>query len=158
MSESVTVKSGLAKQLAAALGFVGLCRADRVKIEALGVGPSNQGPILRGRHSLWRMVEYLNGIEPTYNVPLAQGLRDFCLRNTGKGILVLISDLMDKSGYEQALKFLVAQQMDVYVLHLFTPEELNPDIKGDRRRNADSQTHCHTQHHLDHRESETHGS
>src|SRR5690606_20066684 len=30
-----------AKQLAAALGFVGLCRADRVKIEALGASLKN---------------------------------------------------------------------------------------------------------------------
>jgi hypothetical protein len=38
---------------------------------------------------------------------------------------------MDKEGYEKALRFLVTQQMDVYVLHVLCPEELEPDIKGD---------------------------
>ncbi|MCY2988154.1 MAG: DUF58 domain-containing protein [Planctomycetota bacterium] len=122
-----------AKQLAAALGFIGLCRADRVKIEALGASRSRPGPVLRGRRSLWRMLEYLDGLESGQNLPLATGIKEFCLRNSGKGILVLISDLMDKSGYEQALRFLLTQQMDVYVVQVLSPEELDPDVKGDLR-------------------------
>jgi uncharacterized protein (DUF58 family) len=124
-------KLQFAKQLAASLGFIGLCRADRVKIESLGTSSRKPGPTLRGRASLWRMMEYLEGIEPGENVSLAEGVRNFCLRNSGKGILVLITDLMDKEGYEKALRFLVAQQMDVYVLHVLSPEELNPELKGD---------------------------
>jgi len=124
-------KLQFAKQLAASLGFIGLCRADRVKIESLGTSSRKPGPVLRGRASLWRMMEYLEGIEPGENVSLAEGVRNFCLRNSGKGILVLITDLMDKEGYEKALRFLVAQQMDVYVLHVLCPEELNPELKGD---------------------------
>ncbi len=120
-----------AKQLAASLGFIGLCRADRVKIETLGTSSRQPGPALRGRASLWRMMDYLEGIQPGANVGLAKGVKNFCLRNTGKGILVLITDLMDKEGYEKALRFLVTQQMDVYVLHVLCPEELNPEIKGD---------------------------
>jgi uncharacterized protein (DUF58 family) len=120
-----------AKQLAASLGFIGLCRADRVKIESLGTSGRQPGPTLRGRSSLWRMIEYLEGIQPGENVSLAEGVKNFCLRNPGKGILVLITDLMDKEGYEKALRFLVTQQMDVYVLHVLCPEELNPEIKGD---------------------------
>src|SRR3954447_9638808 len=60
-------KLHIAKQLAASLGFVGLCRADRVRIETLGTSPRNPGPVLRGRHSLWRMAEYLNNVEPGQN-------------------------------------------------------------------------------------------
>jgi uncharacterized protein (DUF58 family) len=122
-----------ARQLAAALGFVGLCRADRVKIETLGTTHRRPGPTLRGRHSVWRMIEYLNTVRPGENVTLAEGVKNFCVRNTGKGILVLVTDLMDKSGYETAFRFLVAQEMDVYVIHLLSQEELDPDVKGDLR-------------------------
>jgi uncharacterized protein (DUF58 family) len=122
-----------AKQLAAALGFIGLCRADRVKIESLGTTSKNPGPALRGRSSLWRMQDYLAGIESGENVSLADGIKNFCLRNPGKGILVLITDLLDKAGYEKALRFLVAQQMDVYLIHVLSPEEVAPDVKGDLR-------------------------
>ncbi|MBW3599804.1 MAG: DUF58 domain-containing protein [Planctomycetes bacterium] len=122
-----------AKQLAAALGFVGLCRADRVKVESLGASLKHPGPVLRGRRNLWRMLEYLDGVQPGENVTLEQGVKNFVLRNSGKGIVVLISDLMDKHGYENALRMLLAQQLDIYVIHVLSPEELQPDIKGDLR-------------------------
>ena len=48
-------KMHFAKQLAASLSFIGLCRADRVKVEPLGASRSNPGPVLRGRRNLWRM-------------------------------------------------------------------------------------------------------
>jgi len=120
-----------AKQLAAALSFIGLARADRVKIETLGQPAGQSGPVLRGRQSVWRMLDYLDGIEPGQAASLADGVKNFCLRNSGRGILVLISDLMDKQGYESALRYLVSRQMDVYVIQLLSREELDPDIKGD---------------------------
>lgn len=125
-------KLRVAKQLAAALGFIGLCRADRIKIEALGASRREAGPVLRGRSNMWRMMEYLESVQPGLNVPLQQGVKEFCIRNSaGKGILILISDLMDKSGYESALRLLIAQQMDVYVIHVLAKEEMNPELAGD---------------------------
>ncbi len=122
-----------AKQLAAALSFVGLARADRVKIETLGSSRRNAGPVLRGRRSLWRMLEYLDTLQSGENVTLLDGVKNFCLRNSGKGILVLLTDLMDKSGYQAALRVLLAQQVDVYVIHILSPEELHPTLHGDLR-------------------------
>jgi uncharacterized protein (DUF58 family) len=120
-----------AMQLAAALGFVGLVRGDRVKIETLG--QPSPAPALRGRRNLWRMLDSLEKIEPGETISLSQGCRNFCLRNSGKGIVVLISDLMDKGGYEPALRYLLAQDLDVYVIHVLSAEEIEPDLKGDLR-------------------------
>ena len=122
-----------AKKMAAALGYIGLCRSDRVKIETLGQPARHPSEVLRGRHSLWRMLKVLNGIEPGENESLSMGIKNFCLRNSGKGILVLITDLLDKNGYETALRFLIAQQLDVYIMHVLSPTELDPDVKGDLR-------------------------
>src|SRR5205807_1869857 len=126
-------KLDYAKQLAAALGFIGLARADRVRIETLGQPAHAPGPVLRGRRSLARMQQYLEGIEPGETISLAEGVRNFCLRNSGRGILVLLSDLMDKQGYETALRYLVSRQMDVYVIQILSAEELEPDLRGDLR-------------------------
>ena len=122
-----------AKQLAAALGFIGLIRADRVRIETLSQSIRERGPVLRGRRSVWRMLEYLDALEPGDATTLATGVKNFCLRNSGKGIVVLISDLMDKTGYEAALRYLVSQRVDVYLMHVLSQEELQPDIQGDLR-------------------------
>jgi hypothetical protein len=48
-------------------------------------------------------------------------------------VVVLISDLMDKNGYESALRYLMARQMDVYVVQVLSQEEIDPDVKGDLR-------------------------
>ena len=74
-----------AKQLAAALGFVGLIRTDRVRIETLGQPVHLRAPMLRGRKSVWRMLDFLDGIEPGETASLAEGVKNFCLRNPGKG-------------------------------------------------------------------------
>ena len=124
-------KLHFAKQLSAALGFVGLCRADRVRIETLGQSKREPSPIFRGRHNLWNLVKYLDGIEIQDSPPLTEGVRDFCLRNSSRGILVLISDLMDKQGYQSALRYLLAQDFDVYVVQVLSPEEIDPAVTGD---------------------------
>lgn len=122
-----------AKQLAAALGFIGLVRSDRVRIESLGQPAHRPCPPLRGRASLWRMLDYMRTITPGENVTLADGVKRFCLRHPGQGIVVLISDLLDKRGYEEALRYLVARRFDIYVVHLLAAEELEPEIAGDLR-------------------------
>ncbi len=132
MSFGTPTKLRYAQQLAAALGFVGLVRGDRVRIETLGQ-ESAPAPIFRGRKSVWRMQDYLASIQPDEATSLAQGAKSFCVRNGGKGIVVLISDLMDKEGYETALKYLLSRRMDIYVIQVLSAEELDPDIKGDLR-------------------------
>lgn len=150
-------KLRFAMQLAAALGFIGLVRGDRVKIETVGQSPRDHSPVFRGRRSLWRMLDHVEQIEheqkgselfsasgpaerepgktvltPLAEVtPLAEGVKSFCLRNSGKGIVILLSDLMDKGGYESALRYLASRQMDVYVIHVLSPEEFEPDVHGD---------------------------
>jgi uncharacterized protein (DUF58 family) len=122
-----------AKQLAAALSFVGLVRTDRVRIETLGTDLAHQAPVLRGRKSVWRMLDFVGSIQAGETATLAEGVKNFCLRNSGRGVVVLISDLMDKNGYESALRYLMARQMDVYVIHILSQEEIDPDVKGDLR-------------------------
>lgn len=125
-------KLHVAKQMAAALGYIGLCRADRVSVQALG-SQGRRAPVLRGRSGLWKMLEYLDGIESGDNVSLHEGVKEFSLRNSGTGVVVLISDMMDKNGFESALRMLIGRRMDVYVMHVLSPEEIEPPIRGDRR-------------------------
>jgi uncharacterized protein (DUF58 family) len=145
-------KLRFAMQMAAALGFIGLVRGDRVKIEAVGRSPRQSSPAFRGRRSLWRMLDHIekgvgslclssdaatdavssNGTSGPI-MSLAEGVKNFCLRNSGKGIVVLLSDLMDKNGYEPALRYLASRAMDVYVIHVLSAEEFDPDVQGDLR-------------------------
>ncbi len=119
-----------AQQLAASLAFVGMCRGDRVKIEMLG-GRNQSSPVLRGRSQLYQMTDFIQSGKPEHNFQLVDAVKQFCLRNSGRGIIVILTDLMDKSGYESAMRLLVGRQMDIFVMHILSPEELEPKLTGD---------------------------
>jgi uncharacterized protein (DUF58 family) len=122
-----------AKQIAAALGFIGLVNMDRVVIEAFNDRLTQSMPAARGRRSLWRMMDFLQKIEPAGPSDLRQALKTFTLKCSGKGIVVLLSDLMDKGGYEDALRYLVTRQLDIYVIQVLSQEEIEPEVVGDLR-------------------------
>jgi uncharacterized protein (DUF58 family) len=122
-----------AKQVAAALGFIGLVNMDRVVVEAFNDRLTQSLPSLRGRRNLWQLMNFLQKIEPAGPSDLRKALRSFSIKCSGKGIVVLLSDLMDKGGYEEALRYLVARQLDIYEIQVLSQEEIEPEIVGDLR-------------------------
>jgi uncharacterized protein (DUF58 family) len=131
MDFGAPTKLHYAKQIAAALGFIGLVNLDRVVVEAFNDRLTQTMPAVRGRRSLWRLLDFLQKVEPAGPSDLRQALKTFSLKSSGKGIVVLLSDLMDKGGYEDALRYLVARQMDIYIIQILSQEEIEPDVVGD---------------------------
>src|SRR5947209_2285309 len=124
-------KLHFAKQVAAALGFIGLTNMDRVVIEAFNDRLTQSLPPMRGRRSLWRVMDFLQKLEPAGPSDLKTALRNFSIKCSGKGIVILLSDFMDKGGYEDALRYLIARQLDIYVIQVLSQEEIDPEIVGD---------------------------
>jgi uncharacterized protein (DUF58 family) len=122
-----------AKQVAAALGFVGLVNMDRVMIEAFNDRLTQSSMVMRGRRSLWQLLNFLQKVEPAGPSDLRKALRSFSLKCSGKGIVIILSDFMDKGGYEEALRYLVARQLDIYAIQVLSQEEIEPEIVGDLR-------------------------
>jgi uncharacterized protein (DUF58 family) len=133
MDFGTPTKLHFAKQVAAALGFIGLVNMDRVVVEAFNDRLTQSMPAARGRRSLWRLMDFLQKIEPAGPSDLKKALRSFSIKCSGKGIVVLLSDFMDKGGYEDALRYLLARQLDVYVIQVLSQEEIEPEIVGDLR-------------------------
>jgi uncharacterized protein (DUF58 family) len=133
MDFGTPTKLHYAKQITAALGFIGLVNLDRVVVEAFNDRITERMPALRGRRSLWRLLDFLQKIEPAGPSDLRQALRTFSIRCSGKGVVVLLSDMMDKNGYEEALRYLVARQLDIYVIQTLSQEEIEPEVVGDLR-------------------------
>jgi uncharacterized protein (DUF58 family) len=124
-------KLHFAKQVAAALAFVGLVNLDRVVVEAFNDRLTQSLPAVRGRKSLWRVLGFLNKLEPAGPSNLREALRTFSIKSSGKGIVVLLSDFMDKGGYEDAMRYLVARQFDIYAIQVLSQEEIEPEVVGD---------------------------
>ena len=124
-------KLAYAKQVAAALGFVGLVNMDRVAIETFSDRLTSVGPPLRGRRNLRQMLDLLDKIEPAYASDFTKAMKAFTTKIPGKGVVVILSDFLDKGGYETGLRYLVARQMDVFCLQILSHEEIEPKIAGD---------------------------
>ena len=121
------------KQVAAALSFVGLVNHDRVMLDTFSSGLDKGMPSIRGRSQMYRVVQYLDALEASGGSNLAAASKAFAIKHSGKGVVVVISDFLDKAGYEDALRYLVARNMDIYVIHVLSHEEVNPELTGDLR-------------------------
>jgi uncharacterized protein (DUF58 family) len=129
-------KLEFARDLVAALAYVGLGRHDLVRLVCLGErrGAVTLGP-LRGRARFSEVVTALQRVEPDGRVPLAERLGS-CLpgpaRAGGPPLVVLVSDLLSPN-WEKALSRLAARSGEVVVLHTLSPQELRPALGGDVR-------------------------
>src|SRR5258708_16824451 len=64
MDFGTPTKLHYSRQIAAALGFIGLVNLDRVVIEAFNDRLTQSLPPLRGRRNVWRIMDFLQKIEP----------------------------------------------------------------------------------------------
>jgi uncharacterized protein (DUF58 family) len=131
MEYGTPTKLRYAQQVAAALGFVGLINLDRVTVETIGGDRGGRSPVFRGRPSLPRLLKAIDAIRPAGGGELNRSLRNFSLRATGRGVAVILSDFMDKDGFEDGLRFLAARSLDVYAIHILSEEEVRPPFTGD---------------------------
>ena len=82
---------------------------------------------------MWRVVQYLDQLQATGASNLTAAAKAFAVKHAGKGVVVVISDFLDKRGYEEALRYLLARNMDIYVIHVLSQEEVEPELAGDLR-------------------------
>ena len=122
-----------AARLAAALGFVGLASHERVSVAVIRDRMAEGWSPARGRGQLLSLLEFAARLRSEGPTGLSDALVAYALRSREAGLAVLISDLLDPAGYERGLKALLERRFDVHVVHLLSPEELNPVLAGDLR-------------------------
>ena len=131
--EASAARWAAALQIAAALGAVALLSGDPL-CSALLVGDSAAawGPF-RGRGVLPQWRSWLEDLAPGGNVALGPVLADFARIPSRPGLALLVTDGYDVAGLSEGLSALAGRGHEVVLLHLLTPEELNPVLRGDLR-------------------------
>ena len=122
-----------AARLAGALGFVGLVGLERVGVGVVRERMAEGFSPARGRSQVLPLMNFLGRLTPGGATSLNEGLAAYALRSREAGLAVLISDLMDPAGYERGLKALLERRFDVHVIHVLSPDEMNPSFGGDLR-------------------------
>lgn len=126
-------KMAFARKVAAALAYVGLVNMDRVVIGCFSSRLRETLRPIRGRGQVWKLLRFLTGVHPEGTTGLERSVRDFVVQHSRKGIVILISDFMDRSGFEEALKLFLARNFDIFTIQVLSPEEVQPKVTGDLR-------------------------
>jgi uncharacterized protein (DUF58 family) len=124
-----------ARWLAAALGYLSLGHNDLVSVACLGQHPRVVGG-LRGRGRAVDLLRFLDDAAPDgrLDLPACVGQLPLWRRQprAGSGLAVLLTDAL---GPDQALAhsldWLLAAQLDAVVVHVLSPQELEPQAGGD---------------------------
>ena len=119
------------KQVAAALGYIGLVNYNRVHISAMANGIVAESGALRGRRRVAQMIDFIADLQPTGPSHLAEACRRFALSHRAKGVCVVLSDFFDKGGYEAGLRYVSGGKYDLFAVQTLSPQEINPDLQGD---------------------------
>ncbi len=122
-----------AKQVAAALGYISLCKMDSVTVQCFSEGLLEKWGPKRGKATGGAYFDFLQNVKIGTQTSLFESMRLFSQTGRGKGIVVVLSDFYDFSGYEDGLRFLFGRDFEVFAIHLLSPEEMKPDLKGDIR-------------------------
>jgi uncharacterized protein (DUF58 family) len=122
-----------ASRMAAALGFVGLAGLERVGLGVIRDRVAEGWPPARGRAHIPQLLDHLTALRGAGATNLNESLSRYAAGLRGRGLMVLISDLMDPAGYEQGIRAVLERGFEVYVIHVLSPDEIEPAIRGDLR-------------------------
>ncbi|MFP5342739.1 MAG: DUF58 domain-containing protein [Candidatus Limnocylindria bacterium] len=122
-----------AKRAAAALGYIGLASEDRVAVSALAGRMARRRASLRGTGRVFRLLADLSSIEAADGpTDLVAAARHAATQLSGRGVIVLLSDLLDPAA-DRVIRELAATGSELVVLHVLSPDELDPPLEGDLR-------------------------
>lgn len=124
-------KNLYAKQLAAALTYIGLVNNNRVTLSVFDDGLRARLANMRGRSYLPQMAEFLLDAKPEGVSNFTKTCEQLTTGPSGRGVVIVISDFLMKEGYAAGLRRLVGGQAEVYAILLLSPQELSPEISGD---------------------------
>jgi uncharacterized protein (DUF58 family) len=126
-------KGMYAKRVAAALAYIGLVNYNRVSLCAYTDRLSGDMPDLRGRRLMHQVIDFLSGLPLGGPSNFAAACRQVAIRHKPRGVFLVLSDFLDKGGFEQGIRYLVRRDLDVYALQILAPEEIDPKLGGDLR-------------------------
>lgn len=121
-----------ARQLAAALAYIALADLDRVSIVPYDEHLRSSLPLMRGKNNVLGLLRYLQNLKTGGSrTDLAEVTRAFCRRAPRTGLVLVISDLFDQSGFQAGIDRLRHLQFEPHVIQIHTAEEANPRRLGD---------------------------
>jgi uncharacterized protein (DUF58 family) len=129
-----TQKFRYAIRLTAALSAIALYSRDRLMVARIRSSEVEEihGPLL-SELGLLPLLSNLEHWRASGTTDLNHALRRYALHSHRPGLTLVISDLLSPSGYLDGMRQLLRRRHNVVLLHLLTPDEIEPSLQGDLR-------------------------
>ena len=128
MDHGQPAKLEYARRLAGALAYVALLNHDRVNLIAFADGLREMLPTRRGKNQAPQVFRFLEAVGPSGRTSLLKSLRRYFSVKRTRGLVVLISDFLDRDALDDALAVLRRFRHDVVLLHVMSPDERDPQL------------------------------
>lgn len=123
-----------ALRLAGALAHIGLSANDNVAVTAVrGQSALERWGPVRGSGQILRLLAWLEKLETSGQTNLDVALTDYARRYRRAGLVLIISDMFSPTGYQAGLAALQERGNEVGLLHVLSPDEVEPPLAGDLR-------------------------
>jgi uncharacterized protein (DUF58 family) len=126
-------KFDLARQLAAALCYIGLAHLDRMTLLTFSEGLVQESSPGRGKGRIFRVFDQLEKLKAAGATDLRASCKEFASRPRQIGLTVIISDFLEPTGADVGLKILRTLGHDVFAVHVASRGDRDPGALGDVR-------------------------
>ena len=130
MAEGRPEKLGYAKNVAAALGYIGLRNLDRVGAAGFASGILSCLPPARGRKQILALFDFLQCLASDGETDLSAAARSVGRHFPRQGMVFLLSDLLDRAGVREAIEELTVRKYELVVIHILDKAELELPAVG----------------------------
>jgi uncharacterized protein (DUF58 family) len=127
-------KLDTACRIAASLSYIGLSNLDRVNVHWFGDHLGTDLGLSRGKSQFHKVLDFLRSPPPLEGTTrFMDTMRMFAQRIKRRGLVFILSDLLDPAGYQEALDLLRHSRFEIDVIHVLDLAELRPNLRGDLR-------------------------
>ena len=130
MGEGHPEKLAYAKNVAAAIGYIGLRNLDRVGAAGFASGILSRLPAARGRKQILALFSFLQRLATAGETDLAAAARSFARYFPRQGMVVMLSDLFDRAGIREAIEELTVRKYELLMIHILDKTELELPAVG----------------------------
>ena len=123
----------VARRIAAALAYIGLCNMDSASLVPFAESLISGAERMRGRGRVFHLLDQLTDLPADGETDLTRSVQEFVSRVRRPGLVVVISDLYGLTGREAALDRLRFFRHQVFVIPMADQTELSPPLRGELR-------------------------
>lgn len=120
-------KKNTALKIIAALSYIALNNLDRVNINLLSNGESDNLKTIAGSKTFQKILLDLEKIEFDGSTDLTNSIKKRNIKE--RGVAVIVSDLLNNTGLkdlEEGLKYLAYKKQEIILVQVLSEEEINP--------------------------------